>query len=337
MIHRSILPVILAAITLSADANAQDTLRMTREMQDAAFLADACEPPPVDTTLWPRHKIADVTVAVPPQYRLSQRIPNTLLFRSAFASIRISRVVNAKYGVMGPRRGTTRPLAQETWCEPGNYGGYNSIAHAYIYQGQYNFSIKWEPFDGDDQSEWVAAYFSTSRYEEAVKLRSALATIRHIKDDPAVKASGGNPSSWFYNPCLGDSVDTWGWTRYDLRGVRIWAPREIRQVKTSTGDELNLSVGKATLRLRLHNDSTKVFAGLNLPQSSRNSCDASISDHPANAFSFRPTANTFGLAVRWPDADSGDWLEAVIQSSNLDDAAKLRRTLFTITFTGKPR
>lgn len=308
---------------------------MSREEEEAAFLADACEPTPVDTTLWPRHRISDVTLAIPPHYRLSQRIPNTLLFRSSNASIRIIRNVTSRYDIMGPRRGTSRPLAKETWCDPANYGGYHSVVHAYIYQGGYSFAIKWQPFDGDDMSEWVSAGFSTSRYEEAVRLRAALNTIRHMKDDPAMKASGGNPSVWFYNPCLGDSVDTWGWTRYDLRGVRLRAPKEVRQVKATIKDELNLNIGKASLRLRLHNDSAKVFAELNLPQTVNRRCDADISGQAAEVFSFKPGENSYGLAVRWPNADSGEWLEAVIQSSNLDDAAKLRRTLFTITFPGK--
>ena len=120
-----------------------------------------------------------------------------------------------------------------------------------------------------------------------------------------------------------------------VRGVRIRAPREIRQVKATIKDELNLSVGKATLRLRLHNDSASVFAGLNVPQQNNHRCNANISGQAAEVFSFRPAENSWVFAARWPNAENGEWLEAVITSSNVEDTAKLRRTLFTIVFPAK--
>jgi hypothetical protein len=238
---------------------------------------------------------------------------------------------------MAPRRGTTRPLAKETWCEPGNYGGYNSIAHAYIYQGQYYFSIKWQPFDGDDNSEWVSASFSTSRYDEAVRLRAALATIRYMNDDPAVKNSGGNPTGWFYSPCLGDSVDTWGWTRYDLRGVRIWAPKEVRQVKVGDPNELQFRTGGGTLRLRLHNDANRAFADLGVPAQSPRRCNMEIAGRQAEVISYGIPGDIFGFAVLWPDAERGEWLAAWLYAPKAEDATLLRRTLFTLSFPGKPR
>jgi len=337
MIHRSIVPVIVAAIALSAEANAQDTERMSREAQDAAFLADACDPTPVDTTLWPRHRISDVTLAIPPQYRLSQRIPNTLLFRHSYGAIRITRNVNTRYDVNGPRRGTSRPLPKETWCDDATYGGYKNVVHAFIDQGRYNFVTKWEPFDGNDLSEWVSASFGTSRYEEAVRLRAALSTIRHLKDDPAAKASGGNLSGWFYNPCLGDSVDTWGWTRYDLRGVRLRAPKEVHQVKVPSQDELHFKVGQAYLRLRLHNDASQVFADVNKPDKTYRHCYGDVSGQLAELISFKPGQTSYGFAALWPDAEKGEWLAAVITGSRLEDATLLRRVLFTITFPDKRR
>jgi len=332
MIHRIALSV-LAVMLLSTTAFSQDTKRMSREEQDAAFLADACNPTPVDTTLWPRHRISDVTIAVPPQYRLSQRIPNTLLFRHSYGAIRIARNVNSRYDVMGPRRYTSRPLAKETWCEPSNYGGYDGVAHAFIDQGRYNFSIKWQPFDGNDLSEWVSASFGTSRYEEAVRLRAAFATIRHLKDDPSMKALGGNPAGWFFNPCLGDSVDTWGWTRYDLRGVRIRAPREVRQVKVPDQDELHFRTGKGSLRLRLHNDASKMFAELNVPEQVFRRCDANLSGQAAEVFSYGKPGGPFGFTARWADAErKGEWLVATLSAPNIEDATLLRRVLFTVVF-----
>ena len=236
---------------------------------------------------------------------------------------------------MGPRRGTSRPLAKETWCEPANYGGYNGVVHAFIYQGGYNFSIKWQPFDGDDMSEWISAGFSTSRYEEAVRMRAALSTIRHLKDDPATKASGGNPAGWFFNPCLGDSVDTWGWTRYDLRGVRLRAPKEVRQVKVPDQNELHFRTGQGNLRLRLHNDASQVFAALDVPEQVFRRCDASLSGQLAEVFSFGKPGGPFGYAARWPDAEKGEWLAATLSAPNIEDATLLRRMLFTIMFPGK--
>src|SRR5262245_26522875 len=65
---------------------------------------------------------------------------------------------------------------------------------------------------------------------------------------------------WFWNPCLNDSADTWGWTRYDLRGVRLRLPRDVKQVKVPNLDELHFRLGQANMTLRLHNDASQMFA-----------------------------------------------------------------------------
>jgi hypothetical protein len=333
MIHRTPMLALIAAIALSAEAHSQATQGMTREQADSLWLENACDPTPVDTTLWPRYRIGDVTIAMPPQYRVSRQVPYTLIFRGSYGSMRLMMHRNAKYTL---DRRSASPRPKETWCD-GNYGGYHNEVHAWVEAGRYNFATKWEAtWGGDDEGEWLGASFGSARPEEANRLRAALNTMQPVKDDPA-KQSGGNPNGWFYNPCLPDSVDTWGWTRYDLRGLRLRAPREVRQVKVPNIDELHFRVGQAHLRLRLHNDASRMFADVNVSNKAYRRCYAEISGQLAEAISFKPGQTSYGFAALWPDAERGEWLAAVIQASRLEDATMLRRVLFTIIFPDKRR
>ena len=143
-------------------------------------------------------------------------------------------------------------------------------------------------------------------------------------------------NAWFQRPCLPDSVDTWGWTRYDLHGIRIRVPREARQVKVPNIDELHFRAGQASMRLQLARDASRLYAGYDRPDLVYRSCAGDIGGLLAEAFSFR-VGTYYGFAARWADADRGEWLTAIIQGRTPADVAFLRRTLYTIVFPDERR
>ena len=335
MIHRiavSIVPVMLLATTALSQDSSKAPPKMSREQLNSDWLATACSPATVDTTLWPRYRLGEITISIPPQYRVSRQIPYTLNFRGSYGSVRLTWNRLARYATTGPNRASSMVRPREEWCE-GAYGGYANVVHTWIETGRYHFVTKWEPPGGDD-GEWLSASFSTTRWEEANRLRAALNTMQYVKDDPASKAAG-NANAWFWNPCAGDSVDTWGWTRYDLRGVRLRAPKQVRQVQAPDKDELQFRANDGTLRLRLHNDANKVLADLSAPGQSPRRCNMEISGRPAEVISYGKPGDVFGFAVLWPDAEKGEWLAAWLSASKIEDATLLRRVLFTIVFPAK--
>jgi hypothetical protein len=323
---------VLATIAFSAEALSQDAPSQTREQQDALWLANACEPTPVDTALWPRYEIGDVTVAMPIQYGVSRQVPFTLTFRwGSYGEVRIRMHRDSKYAL---DRQVASVRMKETWCE-GSYGGYANRVHAWVERGRYHLATTWEP-TWNGKEEWVFAQISTDRPEEARRLRAALNTMQPVRDDPS-RNSKENENGWFWNPCLPDSADTWGWTRYDLHGVRFRVPPNVRHVKVPNTDELHFSTGHASLRLRLHNNASQLFAEVNTPQKRYRQCYNDVSGQLAELMSFRPGQTSYGFAALWPDADRGEWLAAVISGSRLEDVTLLRRVLYAIDFPGKKR
>jgi hypothetical protein len=143
-------------------------------------------------------------------------------------------------------------------------------------------------------------------------------------------------NTWFQQPCQGDSVDTWGWTRYDLHGLRIRVPREARSVPVPGGDELKFRKGRATLRLRLHRDAREMFRQVNQPTNVHRHCLDEVGGILAEVISFGSPLNP-GYAANWADADRGEYLTAIVYGSSADDVTFLRRALFTIQFPGERR
>lgn len=142
--------------------------------------------------------------------------------------------------------------------------------------------------------------------------------------------------AWFQEPCLGDSSDTWGWTRYDLHGISIRVPRGARNIPVPGGDELKFASGRATLRLRLHRDAREMFRQINLTRSVQRRCMDSVGGILAEVISFGTIMNP-GFAANWADADRGEYLTAVVSGWSIEDVAFLRRALFTIHFPGERR
>jgi hypothetical protein len=159
-------------------------------------------------------------------------------------------------------------------------------------------------------------------------LRAALHTIRRTTD---VAVQEENPDAWFHSPCDSDSVDSFEWTRYDLRGIRIRVPRDIRRVPMPEVNELHFQKGRARMRLRVHNDASRLFAEYYKPERTYRHCHGEMSGLAVEAISFREYAN-YGFAARWPDADRGEWLAAVVTAPTLAEVTALRRVLFTLTF-----
>lgn len=145
-----------------------------------------------------------------------------------------------------------------------------------------------------------------------------------------------DPYSWFQQPCRGDSVDSWEWTRYDLHGIRIRIPREARHVKHPSIDELHFALGQARMTLRLHRDASQLFAQQYRPDMVRRQCAGELSGLLAEVISLGG-GTWWGFAARWADADRGEWLAVVISGSRFEDVTALRRSLFTIVFPGERR
>lgn len=142
--------------------------------------------------------------------------------------------------------------------------------------------------------------------------------------------------SWFQQPCLGDSVDSFEWTRYDLHGIRIRIPKNARHVKYPSVDELHFALGQARMTMRLHRDASQLFARQWRPEQTRRHCIGDLHGLMGEAISLGG-GSWWGFAVRWADADRGEWLAVVITGSRFDDVNALRKTLFTISFPGERR
>jgi hypothetical protein len=158
----------------------------------------------------------------------------------------------------------------------------------------------------------------------------------HVQAQGVITPAPVDHGAWVNEPCLPDSVDSFFWTRYDLRGIRIRIPNGVKHVKNPSLDELHFRLGQATMRLRVHRDASQLFAEVYTPQNTRKHCWGDIGGLMSEAISLGG-GSWFGFAARWPDADRGEWLTAVIRGTRLSDVTSLRRTLFTIVFPDERR
>jgi hypothetical protein len=171
----------------------------------------------------------------------------------------------------------------------------------------------------------------------AVGLLMAIAiTAADLQAQGAITPARVDDSGWVHEPCLPDSVDSFFWTRYDLRGIRIRIPNGVKHIKNPSLDELHFRLGQATMRLRVHLDASRIFAEVYTPQNTRKHCFGDIGGLMAEAISLGG-GSWFGFAARWPDADRGEWLTAVIRGGRLAEVTLLRRTLFTLVFPDERR
>jgi hypothetical protein len=315
-----------------------------------AWIASTCDAgSPADST-WPRYRLGDITIAVPAEYRVSESVPYTLRFRGSFGTLSLTLHRNARYLFDDMNRARRK----QNWCRA-SYGGFQTEVLAWNDLGHFNLIARWEAtWGGQDAGKWLFAQVSASKVEDAAVLRDVLHTIAVAKDalrqvrtplvtrtahltaqaplvaSTDVRAQGSSPEGWLQAPCEADSVDSFEWTRYDLRGLRIRVPRDIRRVPHPDVNELHFQKGRARLRLRVHNDANRLFAEYYTPDKTYRYCQGEMSGRAVEAISFR--FRGYGFAARWPDADQGEWLAAVITAPTLAEATDLRRTLFTLTF-----
>lgn len=281
-----------------------------------------------DTMGWPRYQLGNISIAVPPQYKRGRFMGHSLRFTrgdKTIMTVLLGR--ESQFDLLGYN------MPGQAGCDT-YYGGYETNALSWSGRGQYLAVARWQHLNAPDERPSVRATITTNRLNDAIALRAALHTIRKLSDDAA--APTGNPDAWFYAPCASDSVDSFYWTRYDLRAVRIRVPRDIRRIAKPEVNELHFKKDRATMRLRLHNDASQLFSAYHRPEKTYKYCQGEIGGLAVEATSFRENGN-YGFAARWPDAERGESLVAVITAPTLVEATAMRRTLFTLTFPGERR
>lgn len=286
------------------------------------WVQSVCERITPDTTGWPRYQLGNISIAVPPQYKRARFTGFSLRFTRGDKTIMtVGLGRHSAFDLLGYN------LPGQAGCDT-YYGGYQTDALSWSGRGDYLAVARWQRLNEPDERPSVQATIRTNRLSDAVALRASLHTIRRMADDAS--SPTGNPNAWFYAPCLSDSVDSFNWTRYDLRAVRIRVPREIRRNPMPEVNELHFKKGRATMRLRLHNDASQLFAAYYRPERTYKYCQGEFAGLPMEAVSFRD--GNYGFAARWPDADRGEWLAVVITAPTLAEVTAMRRALFTLTF-----
>ena len=324
--RRFALPVVAAA--LAACASRQDPPEPISLTADQEWVRSVCDPASPDTTGWPRYQLGNISIAVPREYRRGRSDGFSLRFSRGTSSMAIMLGRQSAFGLLGYNQ------PGQVVCEA-QYGGFLTEALSWRGRGEYLAVARWERLNEPDERNSVQAMIRTTRLRDAQALSLALHTIQRTAN--VAETATANADAWFYSPCLSDSVDSFEWTRYDLRSVRIRVPREIRRVPFPSPDELHFRSGQATLRLRLHNDASTLFAQHYRPDNTFRHCMGEIAGLAVEAISFRTAVNAYGFAARWADADRGEWLAAVITGRSLAEVTAQRRTLFTILFPGAKR
>jgi hypothetical protein len=319
----------LAVLVFSAAcSSARSEPEISSPTADQAWVQSVCEPVTPDTTGWPRYQLGNISIAVPPQYKRARFTGFSLRFtRGDNTSMTVALGPESAFHLLGYN------LPGQAGCDT-FYGGYETNALSWSGRGEYLSVARWQRLNEPDQRPSVQATIRTRRLSDAIALRASLHTIRRMTDDPAAPA--GNPDAWLYLPCAIDSVDSFTWTRYDLRAVRIRVPREIRRVPVPEVNELHFQKGRAKMRLRLHNDASQLFAAYYKPELTFKYCQGEMAGLPVEAISLRLGSN-YGFAVRWADADRGEWLSALVTAPTLAEATAMRRALFTLDFPGERR
>ena len=315
----------VVAATLAACAPSQEPPEPVSLTADQEWIRTACDPASPDTTGWPRYQLGNVSIAVPPVYRRGRDDGFSLRFRRGTSTLVIMLGRQSAFSLLGYNR------LNQVVCDA-HFGGYPAEALSWRGRGEYLAVAQWERLNEPSDRSAVQAIVRTTRLVDAEALRLALHTIQRTA--AVADTATTNANAWFYSPCLSDSVDSFEWTRYDLRAVRIRVPREFRRVPFPSLDELHFRSGQTTLRLRLHNDASQLFAQYYQPRTTYRHCVGEIGGLAVEAISFRPG---WGFAARWADADRGEWLTAVVHGQSLDQVTALRRALFTLSFPGTKR
>jgi len=297
---------------------------------DQEWVQSVCLPASPDTTGWPRYQLGNMSIAVPPEYRRGRTNGFSLRFSRGTSTLTVMLGRQSAFTLLGYNR------PGQVVCEA-DYGGFPTEALSWNGRGEYLAIARWDRLNEPDARPSVQAMIRTTRLRDAQALRLALHTIQRSSSMDAAEPVV-NADAWFHAPCAGDSVDSFEWTRFDLRAVRIRVPRDIRRVEFPDPSELHFRKGRATLRLRLHNDASSLVSRYIESGSAYRTCQGEMAGLAVEALSFREsTRGSYGFAARWADADRGEWLGAVITAPTLAEATALRRALLTLQFPGTRR
>lgn len=317
--HSLILAVVL--VLPNACSARQDPSEPASPASGEAWMRSACAIHSPDTTGWRQHQLRNISVSLPSVYRPGRSGGFNMRFNRGSSSLWIEVGRESQFSLLGYN------VPGQVNCTT-TFGSHEAEVVAYNSRGIYFAAVHWRGLNDGDERPSVIAYVRSFRLQEAQALLLSLHTIGRTA---VLAAERGNPGAWFYSPCLGDSVDSFDWTRFDLHGVRIRIPRDARQVKVPSPDELQFRYGSATLTMRLHRDASQLFMRYYTPANTRRFCAGELAGLAAEMVSLYGGTH-FGFAARWPDADRGEWLTAVVTGGRLEDVTFLRRALFTITF-----
>lgn len=314
------------ALVLTACASTQKAEEPASVTADEQWVRSVCDPASIDSTGWRRHQLRNISISVPSAYRPGRSDGFNMRFNRGSAGLWL-------------RTGRANDFTLLRFNQPDqvncqtDFGAYPGDAVAYRYRGGYFATVHWPDLNDPDERPSVIASISATRLQDAQALLLSLHTIQRTA---IVAAQAPNADTWFYSPCLSDSVDSFEWTRYDLHGIRIRVARDIRRVPYPNIDELRFKKGRAEMRLRLHNDASQLFTVYNKPDRTFRHAHCELAARLAETISFRLGA-WYGYAALWPDADRGEWLTAVVTAPTLAEATAMRRSLFTISFAEQRR
>lgn len=179
---------------LAACSSGQANPEVNVPSSDQAWVASACDAASIDTTGWRRHRLGDITIAVPAEYRFSSPDQYQLVFRGPRGTLVLSLHRDARYSfdaANSARRG-------QNWCN-GNLGGNQAEILSWFepFDGirrdtragelqigaAYNFVARLPAtWGGQDEGKWLFAQVGASRLRDAHVLRDALHTLSVVRD-----------------------------------------------------------------------------------------------------------------------------------------------------------
>ncbi|HEX9563181.1 MAG TPA: hypothetical protein VF981_04390 [Gemmatimonadaceae bacterium] len=138
--------------------------------------------------------------------------------------------------------------------------------------------------------------------------------------------------AWVQGACSPESFDATGWPQYRLGDLLISVPSRYRVSHTIPYTVLFRNAN-ATLTLTLHRNARYLFDTANRPRPGQVWCGTHYGGYGAEVISWHE-GFVFGVAARieatWGGQDEGKWLYAVVTTSHLDDARRLRHALRSI-------
>ena len=185
--HRLTAVLLIPVLLSCAWATSRDPAPPT---PDAAWVQSACGAGSPDARDWPRYRLGDIRIAVPPEYRVSAGTPFSLAFSRGRSELRLTLHRNAKYEFDA----NNRPRPGMKWCEA-HFGGLATEVLAWFGAGYYAVVARWQAvWGGQDEGKWLYAQIVASRLRDATLLRQALHTIEVATDTVSSPAQERRPA-----------------------------------------------------------------------------------------------------------------------------------------------